>query len=340
MKNSKWLRNIIIIAIAVLAVLGIFLVIREKRLKVKVLILPKFEVGDMAGDYPGEAQLYYEGYLKDCREYTLPGDDTDSKLYYKDGIALYVLGMGKTASAMNLVKILEDDRFDFSDAYIISTGCAGGSTGTCVPGDVVIASAVVDYDLGYRADIREMQDREGVTWFHDSAYDENAYKVMDASLIDKIFRATKDLNLSTTDVTTDYMRRAFEDEDWALRNPKTMKGTVVTSDTYWKGLYNHNEAIYICDSYGCKDAYAATEMEDIAVANVADKYNMLNRLVIIRVIVDEDTFMNGATPEKLWDPDFVATIASNDSEESLGIFETAMENNFRVGKEIIDKILK
>ena len=52
MKNSKWLKNIIIIAIAMLAVLGVFLAIREKRLKVKVLILPKFEVGDMAEKGP------------------------------------------------------------------------------------------------------------------------------------------------------------------------------------------------------------------------------------------------------------------------------------------------
>ena len=32
-------------------------------LKVKVLLLPKFEVGEMSGDFPGEAQHYYEQYL-------------------------------------------------------------------------------------------------------------------------------------------------------------------------------------------------------------------------------------------------------------------------------------
>ena len=31
--------------------------------KIKVLILPKFEIGEMTGDMPGEAQLYYEEYL-------------------------------------------------------------------------------------------------------------------------------------------------------------------------------------------------------------------------------------------------------------------------------------
>ena len=32
----------------------------ETPIEIKVLILPKFESGEMAGDFPGEAQYYYE----------------------------------------------------------------------------------------------------------------------------------------------------------------------------------------------------------------------------------------------------------------------------------------
>ena len=35
----------------------------NEKLPVWVLILPKFEVGEMAGDFPGEAQLFYEEYI-------------------------------------------------------------------------------------------------------------------------------------------------------------------------------------------------------------------------------------------------------------------------------------
>ena len=35
----------------------------DQRMPVRVLILPKFEIGAMAGDFPGEAQCFYEGYL-------------------------------------------------------------------------------------------------------------------------------------------------------------------------------------------------------------------------------------------------------------------------------------
>ena len=50
-------------------------------------------------------------------------------------------------STANTYAILSDERFDFSDAYIISTGCAGSAEGYGVMGDVYVITAAVDYDL-------------------------------------------------------------------------------------------------------------------------------------------------------------------------------------------------
>lgn len=41
-------------------------------LPAKVLLLPKFEIGEMTGDFPGEAQYYYEQYLINAVEYDVP----------------------------------------------------------------------------------------------------------------------------------------------------------------------------------------------------------------------------------------------------------------------------
>jgi hypothetical protein len=54
---------IILILAAVFAV-GEFQDDSGSALPVKVLILPKFEVGEMSGDFPGEAQYYYEEYTR------------------------------------------------------------------------------------------------------------------------------------------------------------------------------------------------------------------------------------------------------------------------------------
>ena len=125
--------------------------------KIKVLILPKFEIGEMTGDMPGEAQLYYEEYLNGAEEYEIEGGHKDNKLYVKDDIAMLITGESKVNSALSLDAALRDERFDYSDAYIISTGCAGSGTETTVMGDVFIITATVDYDLGHQADIRDMQ---------------------------------------------------------------------------------------------------------------------------------------------------------------------------------------
>ncbi len=39
---------------------------KEEEPKVKVLIVPKFEIGEMSGDEASEAQLFYEHYCAGC----------------------------------------------------------------------------------------------------------------------------------------------------------------------------------------------------------------------------------------------------------------------------------
>lgn len=83
----------------------------------------------------------------------------------------------------------------------------------------------------------------------------------------------------------------------------------------------------------------ASRGNDNALAVVLDRLGMLDRYIIIRDSVNTDAFMNGASPESLWDPNFVDSLASDESVESADIFATAMENNFKVGKVVIDAII-
>lgn len=52
---------------------------------------------------------------------------------------------------MHTAALLADEYFAFSDTYVMSVGCAGGSTGYAVMGDVCIITAAADYDLGHHA---------------------------------------------------------------------------------------------------------------------------------------------------------------------------------------------
>ena len=305
------------------------------RIPVKVLLLPKFEVGELSGDFPGEAQFHYENYLEGGDAYELPGGE---KLYIKDGVALCVIGMGKVNSALSTMTILTDDRFDFSDAYVISTGCAGSSVGTTVMGDVFVITSAVDYDLGHHADGRELADQNADTWFHDDSFDDAAYLELNAELTQKVYNLVKDVPLETTDVTRRFMDAAFDGEKWALRDPMVLRGTTVTGDNYWKGIHGHNNALKMVEAYGCPDPYALSEMEDVAVGQALKRTGMLDRYIIIRDSVNLDVFMMGNTPESLWGTE-EDSLASESSEESADIFETAMKNNYEVGRVVVDAIL-
>ena len=177
----------------------------KKKTAIKVLILPIFEIGEMTGDMPEEAQHYYEGYLADGEVYEIAG----RPMYVKNGAALYVTDMGKTNCGISVASVLTDERFDFSNAYFLSVGVAGSSVENTVTGDVVVMSSVVDYDLGHHADVREMENPTDTTWFHDAQFENSCYVLLNRELTDKVYELVKDIPLETMELTREYMREAL-----------------------------------------------------------------------------------------------------------------------------------
>ena len=311
----------------------------QAAIPVKVLILPHFEVDQMSGDYPGEAQYYYEEYLQGGEAYDVRGLPEDIRLFLKDGVALCLTGQGKVSAALAVSAILSDERFDFSDAYVLATGCAGAAKGYGVFGDVYVISAAVDYDLGHNADAREQSDDRAVTWYHDEDYDDVAAFMLDPGLTDAVFDLVKDTPLETSETAVAQLAESFPGEEWAARPPKVLKGTSVTGDNYWKGEYGHQNALLVRETYGCPDPYAASEMEDVAICQAMDNFGMLDRLIILRDAVNMDVFTSGSTPESLWGPKSEDELASDSSDESAGVFVPGTRNNFAVGKIVIQAIL-
>ena len=307
--------------------------------KVDVLIVPHFEIGELSGDAAGEAQLFYEKYLTSSEEYQTTAGAT---IYYnpENKVAMCIPGYGKTNTSIALTSVLSDERFDFLTSYVVSPGCAGGAAGYTVFGDVVLETAICDYDLGHSVDSTELKDPNSPTWFHDVSFDTMGYKVLDENLINKAYDLAKDTKLSTTEIAKATLERNFSGEEWINREPKVLKGTSITSDNYWKGEVAHKQALDIVSCYGCKDPYALSEMEDVATASVCERFGLLDRLVIMRGSVNVDVFVDGGFPEQLWDETFDwSEGVAEENAETLDIFTPAMENIFAVGEKIIDAIL-
>lgn len=309
-------------------------------MSVRVLILPKFEVDELSGDFPGEAQLFYEAYLSGGDVYDIDGCPEASKLYYKNGVAMCIVGQGKVNAAISTSAVLSDERFDFTDAYILDVGCGGAAEGYGILGDVFVISAAVDYDLGHHADPREMHRQTETTWFRDESFDDGAVVMLDPDLMQRVFEMVEGIPLETTEKTVRFLAKEYPGEAWADRPPQVKRGTSLSGDNYWKGAYDHQNALLITETYGCIDPYAVSEMEDIAVGLTARRFGMLDHLIILRVGVNMDVFPTGMTPEMLWGEATDNHIATENSMESVDIFETGMKNCFDTGRIVIDAILE
>ncbi len=315
-----------------------------ERMPVKVLILPKFEIDLIEGDFPGEGQLFYEQYCAGCEALDIPNTTPTAQFYYnrENGVGLLVTGSGKTAAGLSLMSLLNWSDYDFSDTVIVSVGCAGGCTGACIYGDVILVTAACDLELGHHTGRMELADPEdGLTWFpDDNSFSAYKCKLMNQELYDKAFERIKDCTLRTTENTKQVLAQNFPDAKWADREPCVLKGTAVTSDSYWKGEEDHANAVAVAEHYGCPDKYLATEMEEIAVMNAAECFDLQDRVISLRVIVNLDTFLKGESAERLWlgEENFDSKVTENNS-ETLDIFEPGMENLLDVGRIVIDAVL-
>ena len=313
-----------------------------ERTKVKVLIVPKFEIGEMSGDFPGEAQLFYERYCAGCEEVAIPNSTPTAHFYMNEdnGVGLLVTGSGKTAAGLSLSSLLAWDAYDFSDATIVSVGCGGANTGANVPGDVIVVTAACDAELGHRTDNSELENPDApCTWFPDDSYDEYSFEPLNPELYEGAYQLVKDCPMRTTETVMRVLEENFPGEEWAARKPRVVKGTAVSGDCFWKGEVDHANAGFIADYYECPDKYAVTDMEEIAIMNAAECFGLEDRVVSLRVVVNLDTFLEGESPESLWLDEGFNSAVTEDNGETLDIFEPGMENLFDAGQIVVDAIL-
>ncbi|MDO5476569.1 MAG: hypothetical protein Q4F43_05585 [Eubacteriales bacterium] len=336
--------GLILILVLTISLLGISACSSSsKKKELRAIIIPKFEVGEMSGDFPGEAQLFYEKYCPGCEEIEIPHMPPTAHFYFNDenGVGMLMTGAGKTAAGLSLSALLSSDLYDYTDTTIVSVGCAGGSAGICTLGDMILVTAVCDYDLGHHVDAHEREnDKTQVMWFPDDAYADYGFKLLNADLCEKTYELIKDCPLQTTENAKAVMKEnfgAYEEEDLL---PSVKKGTALTADNYWKGIYGHVTANFIAEYYECPDPYSVTEMEEVAIANTADCFGLLDRLISLRVVVNMDMFMNGETPESTWGEytSFSEKI-ENENTETLDVFEPAMHNLYDVSSIVIDAVL-
>ena len=142
-----------------------------KKQALKVLIIPKFEIGQMSGDFPGEAQLFYEEYCPGCGEIEIPHMPPTAHFYFNDknGVGVLVTDSGKTAAGLSLT----------------------ARTHT-LPSNVSLRHVTMDMPPRNPS---ARSSNTPVMWFPDDSFADYEYKSLNADLCEKTFEMIRDCPL-------------------------------------------------------------------------------------------------------------------------------------------------
>ncbi|MEA3135258.1 MAG: hypothetical protein QOG17_3104, partial [Gammaproteobacteria bacterium] len=125
-----------------------------KPIPVKVVVVTMYEIGKLTGDKPGEAQFWVERQNLD-RVLAFPLGEFELRMN-DAGLLLICTGGGVTNSSTSIMALGLDPRFDLSKAYWLIAGIAGGDPLDVSLGTAAWAKHVVDGDLLYEIDAREI----------------------------------------------------------------------------------------------------------------------------------------------------------------------------------------
>ncbi|WP_439027639.1 phosphorylase family protein [Haloarchaeobius sp. DT45] len=230
-------------------------------------------------------------------QYTAEAADTDI-----GPLALLPTGMGKANTATTVAAALASPELDLSDTLFLSVGVAGGPPSDTTIGSVVLADAIVDWDVKVRWDAAE---GDGGVPLELNPYrlDDHVFR-LDPALLDWATELARETDLDD-DPAVKAHRERFEGRG-AHENPRTVVGTNVCGDEFWHGRVLAERVQWLCDEYDA-GTYCATEMEDAATAAALARFGRLDDYLSVRGVANFDRPRPGQSVEdSLQDEDFEA----------------------------------
>ena len=311
---------------------------------VKVVVVAMFEHGEVAGDRPGEFQFWVERLPLDEQLdfplglYPLRAND--------DGVLGICIGGGTANAAASIVALGLDPRFDLSNAYWLIAGIAGGDPTDTSLGSAVWAQHVVDGDLLYEIDGREIPadwpyglmplgteapaqtpaDLSG-SWSVD-----NVHFALNPALAQWAVELTVDAAIADSEALRTG-RSAYEGYPNALAPPRVMLGDTLASSTYWHGELMNNWANDWVRLYGGDGAnFVTTNMEDSGTLAGLARLAATGRAQLDRVMVLR-TVSNYSMPP----PGRAAAWSATAEYPGNGV--PALESAYRVGSVVVRELL-
>ena len=316
---------------------------KDHRIPIKVVVVTMFERGADTGDQPGELQYWVEREHLD-RIIPFPQGYHNLRMN-QDGVLTVLTGVGTAKAASAIMALGLDPRFDLTKAYWLVAGIAGIDPADGSLGSAAWAEWVVDGDIGYEIDAREIPKdwstgfvplRKSVPYEQPRQVPDNgeAYH-LNPSLVDWAYRLTKDVKLMDSEAMQ--KERALYPSANAQRPPFVLKGDTLSSSTFWHGkLMSQWANDWVKYHTGGMGNYVTTGMEDtgtlqsltfLGKAGRAD----INRVLVLRTASDYDS------------PTGTMTAAESLARNKIGQYTgylPALDAAWRVGHTVVADIVK
>jgi purine nucleoside permease len=336
-------------AAIVLGVMALWAPVQAAKIPIRVVVVTTFEIGKDTGDVPGEFQNWV---IRLPLSRTLPFPAGNRPLRYNADkhVLGIVTGSGSVNSAASIMALGLDPRFDLTHAYWIVAGIAGIDPHTGTVGSAAWAEWVIDRDLTYEIDAREIPSgwSTGLVPLTRSKpfeapppapgiFSPNAYH-LNPGLTDWAYHLTADVKLDDTH-DLQAIRAGYPDQPEALKPPHVMKGDEVSSMDWWMGaLMAKSASDWMAYWTGGKGVSVTTAMEDSGIIRslqMLAKTGRVNadRVMVLRTASDFSVPAKGQTAAEL-----LASENSPDSATKLSAFIPSLEAAYRVGSKVVDRL--
>lgn len=319
----------------------------DAPLQPKVVVVALFEVGADTGDRPGELQFWVEREKLD-RVIPLPAAYHDVRANADGSVIALAAGVGNTNAGQSIIALGLDPRFDLRKSYWLVAGIAGIDPADATLGSAAWADYVVDGDLSYEIDAREIpshwetgyvplgkkqpyeQPRAAKDYAGGQVYQLNP------GLVHWAFSLTKDTPLGD-DEKMQKRRSAYTTHPNAQRPPFVLIGANLAASTYWHGQHMNAWANAWTRYYSDGAAnYVTTAMEDSAVLRALENLTKagkadLQRALVLRAASNFDMPPPGVTP---------AESLAGEKIETYSGYLPSLEAAHRVGSRVLHALVE
>jgi purine nucleoside permease len=278
-------------------------------IKIKVVVVAMFERGEDTGDTPGEYQLWVE---REHLDQVLPlAAGYHHVRLNRDGVLGMLTGVGTAKAAASVMAVGLDPRFDLTKAYWLIAGIGGGDPADVSLGSAVWANHVIDGDIAYEIDAREIPANWTTGYVPlrmSTPYEQPVRPVLDGELytlnqdlVGWAFALTRSVHLADSE-SMRTSRARFIGFPNANKPPFVIRGDAMSSSTFWHGTRMDEWANAWTRYYtGGQGNFMIAAMEDTGTLQALTFLNQagradLNRVLVLRTVSNYDSEAPGTTP--------------------------------------------